>query len=109
MNEIEPEAAVELEAQEVRWRARAVGGIIELAGILPDPGDKLVEALCRHAGVGDQHQRRLDTANERDEIIELPSWVAERAGIDLARRLGHHQNEIAVGRRTGHELCADVP
>src|SRR5262245_16245241 len=107
VHEIEREALVHLEAEEMRRRAGEIGRVAELAGVLLDPGDELRERFGRHGGIGDQHQRRSDAADEWDKVVERPAHIARGVRDDLHHRLGRQQHEIAVGGLIDHVLVAE--
>jgi hypothetical protein len=108
VGEIEVPLLVHLEAQEVRRRSRLVGGIAELAPVRLGPGDELGEVAGRHAWRGDEHQRRLDAADDRVKLVDRPARVGKRVGRDLGERLGAEPDDGAVRRLIDDVLRRDV-
>src|SRR5438045_2028330 len=83
MGEIEVELLIELEAQEMRWRAGRVGGVAELAAIGLGPGHELRKIAGWNARMRDKHERCLHALDQRQEVVDLPAQIVEHARIDL--------------------------
>ena len=108
LREGEAEALVELVAEKMRDRARAVIGVGELAAIGLCPVHPLLERRGRHARMRHQHERGLDPLDHRNEVGPLPAQIAVARRIDLDHRLGGDPHLAAIGGPVDHPLRGEV-
>ncbi len=92
----------ELEQLHAKMRlcAQADRGIVELAGIGLGVSDQFTHVVCRHLGIGHQHEFGLGQHADRREIAKrIVRQITIECGIDHEIGVDRHEQRVAVGRR----------
>ena len=109
MLQLDARHAVEHLAQQMVERAVAGRGIAELVGPAPGHGDQLGHGFGRKAGMGQQHiGHGADQADGPEVLHRIEARLAVQRGVDGLAAADGHQQRMAVARRLGHGLGADV-
>jgi len=89
-------------------RRRAAAGVGELAGILFRQRDQLGYRIRRNFRIDHQHEGQVAGARDRGKILDrIVAHVLEQIRIGRMRRIGRHEQRVAVGRGAGHVTRRD--